>query len=272
VSWVRVSKQSPCLACNHTDWCMNGDEGDAALCMRAHSSTPYALSSGEMAYIHKFNGTTSHKPRQYTPKPANKFINADSMFRGALSTTSAGEVSVLAGKLGVTDESLKQIGCAWFPRHKAWGFPMKDGNFKTVGIRLRCQSTGRKWSVSGSKSGIFCGSTNSVWRLFICEGPTDTAAAISCGLFGVGRPSCSSGLHEILQLIRTVRTIKEVVIISDNDGPGINGANELQKRLPIKSCILTLPAKDMRDFYKLGGNESLINDLIADTIWVNPER
>ncbi len=103
------------------------------------------------------------------------------------------------------------------------------------------------------------------------EGPTDTAAAISCGLFAIGRPSCSSGVHEILQLIRTCRTIHEVIIISDNDGPGRNGALALQKLLKVKSCVVTLPCKDMREFHKIGGNAEMIDYIVADTVWFNPE-
>lgn len=194
------------------------------------------------------------------------------MFRGAESTTQMVRVTYFAKSIGVNVESIISLGCAWFPQFKAWGFPMKDGNYNTVGIRLRCPATGKKWAVNGSKSGIFYGQSKDPYRMFILEGPTDTAAAISCGLFGVGRPSCSSGLHEILQLIRTIRTIKEVVIISDNDGPGIKGAVELQGKLKVKSCLLTLPCKDMRMFYQLGGNEQMIDDLIADTVWVNLER
>lgn len=270
MSWIRVSKQEPCLVCNHTDWCLNGDDGESAMCMRTPSEQPYTMTSGDVAYIHKFNKRPEWRPPVHKPKPVKKYINAAAMFKYAEERTRWQEVERLAAELGVSFESLNQLGCAWFDDYNAWGFPMRDGYYSVIGIRLRCQKTGRKWAVEGSKSGIFYPNSIPQLRAYILEGPTDTAAAISCGLFAIGRPSCSSGVHEILQFIRTVRTIREVVIISDNDKPGLDGARSLQQKLKVRSCILTLPCKDMREFYKLDGDAELIDTLIHNTVWLNP--
>lgn len=59
----------------------------------------------------------------------------------------------LAGQLGVTSESLREIGAVWSAEHKAWAFPMRNGNGEPIGIRLRNEA-GRKWAVEGSHAGL----------------------------------------------------------------------------------------------------------------------
>ncbi len=274
MSWIRVNKQSPCPICQHSDWCMSGDDGDSALCMRVPSQRPHMMTSGETGYIHLVKEKPEWKPKVYKPKPREApRIDANRLFMRALSETTPVDYERLAVELGVTVDSLKTgsgVGCAWFKDYNAWGFPMMDGQYNMVGIRLRCSSTGRKWAVTGSKSGIFYPLSDPPLRVVICEGPTDTAAAIACGMFAIGRASCSSGLHEILQFLRTNRVVQEVAIVADNDAPGLKGARDLQERLRVRSVLVTLPCKDLRAFYKLGGGPDLLSSIVNNTGWFTP--
>ncbi len=178
------------------------------------------------------------------------------------------EVCWLASSLGVSCDSLRSMGCAWAPAYRAFAFPMLNGDGKTVGIRLRTED-GNKFAVRGSKQGLFCSSYPASETGFVTEGPTDTAAAISIGLWAVGRPSCLGG-NELLKTLFRNRGVRRAVILSDNDTPGIQGAQRLACELGLPSALLVLPAKDLREFTKLGGTRQMIETLLHDTVWRRP--
>jgi len=63
---------------------------------------------------------------------------------------------------------------------------------KIIGIRRRLPN-GRKISLTSSKTGLFIPADLSPeGLLLICEGPTDTAAALDLGFAAIGRPNCNS--------------------------------------------------------------------------------
>lgn len=189
----------------------------------------------------------------------------------------------LAAELGVSQSSVVLIGAAWSAVHKAWAFPMRDGDGKVVGIRLR-ESSGNKYAVTGSQSGIFmhdCFPAKSDKKLaaYLPEGPTDTMALISLGFFAIGRPSCNSGGEYIKHALKRLG-IHRAVIVADNDElktrpdgttwrPGIDGARKLKRELDIASCIWMPPApfKDLREFYRNGGTREMIESEINKKIW-----
>ena len=188
MSWIRVTKKEPCPICAKDNWCMVSDEGDSAMCMRVQSSKPLTLKSGELSYIHKIGDKVDKRflpKKKEDPKPT---INAKKLMEEAAKRTIEADIAELSKLLGVTDGSLGAIGVAWFSFYQAWGFQMKDGYGNKVGIRLR-NDKGEKWAVKGSKQGLFYSDEKPPNQIVVCEGPTDTAAAISCGFFAVGRPS-----------------------------------------------------------------------------------
>jgi len=145
---------------------------------------------------------------------------------------------------------------------------MRDGYGNIIGIRLR-SDTGAKWAVAGSHQGIFLPNRPAERTAVVCEGPTDTAAALSLGLWAVGRASCSAGLSDVPKVFKRLR-IRRAVIISDNDIPGLNGAAMLGRHLGIPYCTLVLPTKDLRKFVLAGGTAQMLENLINDTVWENP--
>jgi hypothetical protein len=214
--WIRVTRQNPCPCCGHPDWCAIGERW--INCMRLASAHP--VKNG--GWLHPL-GTAAMK---VAPKPVEEahHINATAIMRDFAADTTRDMLAVLAKRLSVSVESLIQLGAAWAAPHNAWAFPMKDEHGNVIGVRLRSDS-GKKWAVSGSRAGLF------YWRVehdrltCICEGPTDTAAALSIGLHAVGRPSCV-GQEEMLRSI--LRHARRVLILSDNDDPGLNGATKLR--------------------------------------------
>lgn len=169
--------------------------------------------------------------------------------------------------LGVDTECLKAIGCAW-SNLNAWAFPMRDSEGKVIGIRLR-NNEGQKWAVKGSKSGLFIPGAYS-WIpdgvTYLVEGPTDLAAAMTIGLHAFGRAACIGQESFILEYVRRQK-IERLVIVTDNDEPGLRGAQKLQAMLPILSCVWIPPTKDIREFVRLGGDYQLMQAILKDLVW-----
>lgn len=145
---------------------------------------------------------------------------------------------------------------------------MKDGYGNYIGIRLR-NEWGKKWAVTGSQAGIFIPTIKPEKRVFVVEGPTDTAAGLTLGLYTIGRPSCCGGVTHIVDFVKQAK-VKEVVIVSDNDEPGIKGAQELQRWLKVPSCLLLLPTKDLREYLRFGDVHT-IESIISQLVWHQPK-
>ena len=200
--------------------------------------------------------------------------------------TTATALGVFAASLGVSAPSLGAVGAAWAAPHSAWAFPMCDGYGNIVGIRLRNERG--KFAVRGSRQGIFLGtwksreqkaesrnedgdSRNSPLRceagvLYVCEGPTDTAAGVELGLFAVGRPNCCCGGAEIKVFARR-QACSRAVVVSDNDKPGLDGARKVGGELGLPFAVYVPPAKDLREFVRLGGTRAMIENTLNNTIW-----
>jgi len=131
-------------------------------------------------------------------------------------------------------------------------------------IRLRNERG--KFAVRGSRQGIFLAAVPAQKTLFVCEGPTDTAGAVELGLFGVGRPNCCCGGAEIRTYARRHECAK-AVIVSDNDKPGLDGARKVGGELKLPYAVYVPPAKDLREFVRLGGTRAMIENTLNHTVW-----
>ena len=261
-----------------------------AECMRVQSDRP-AQSGG---WMHRLDDP----PPRYVPPPRFQppSLNATKLMRDWLAATPATALADFATSLGVSTPSLVATGAAWAAPHAAWAFPMCDGHGNVVGIRLRNERG--KFAVRGSRQGVFLctcerfalaaaqtvanqanessqptvfgglatGGNSSCPTLFVCEGPTDTAAAIELGLFAVGRPNCCCGGPEI-QIYARRLGVTRAVIVSDNDKPGLDGARKVGGELKLPFAIYVPPAKDLRDFVRLGGTRVMIENTLHNTVW-----
>jgi hypothetical protein len=183
----------------------------------------------------------------------------------------------LALDLGVDMDALETLQPAYDAMNEAFAFPMRDGAGKVCGIRLR-NFEGRKWAVRGSKEGLFYDPGLEIGDdLVVCEGPTDTAAAISLGLRAVGRPSCAGGADALAELARRLR-VKRVSIVADHDAPhrrpdgsawypGREGAAALAKGLKRMWRMILPPAKDFRAWLHGGATADQFNALASSASW-----
>jgi hypothetical protein len=257
LNFRRVSKASPCPQCGKPDWCTVGDYG--VVCMRVQSAKP--VKNG--GWFHPFDAAQG-RPVAPPPRRQPPAINATALHRAWLGATTAEALAAFAATLGLSAPSLAAVGAAWAPPHAAWAFPMSDGYGNVVGIRLRNERG--KFAVRGSRQGVFLAAVPAQKTLFVCEGPTDTAAAVELGLFAVGRPNCCCGGVEIRTYARRHQCGKAVVV-SDNDKPGLDGARKVGGELKLPYAVYVPPAKDLREFVRLGGTRAMIENTLNHTVW-----
>jgi hypothetical protein len=244
--FIRVSKDKPCPICQAKDWCGVSEEGTIAICMRVQSE----LKSKNGGYIHRLT-----EKRVYVaptrPKSTVSLFSANLYWSALRPDWDHIWADGLSLSLGVTEDSINALEPIYDPFNQAFGFPMRDGDGNVVGIRLR-NVKGDKWAVKGSKEGLFYATDIHGPDIAVCEGPTDTASAMSIGLQAVGRPSCKGCVEHLKTLLTRIRA-RRVTIIADNDAPkrlpdgswwrpGNNGAEELGKLLK-REYRVVYPAK-----------------------------
>ena len=158
-------------------------------------------------------------------------------------------------------------------------FPMYNEFNKIIGIQRRFFN-GRKCCVEGSRLGLFlaglpkvpkqlrsatvgdAGGLKTDSTIFITEGVSDLAVLLDLGFYGIGRPSCNTGEELIVKWLSVNKVAKDtpIVIIADNDPPGIAGANKLRSRLYSdnrRTNVTVVPrGKDLRAYRDaVGKNE-----------------
>ena len=268
--WPKVTTKQPCPICKQPDWCLLGLR--VVRCMRVESSRPCPSGGWYHSYGDKVaKPYTPLAPIRQTPK-----VDAEKVYNSLHESDHL--VSIAAQKLGVSLESLQLLGTRIAGIGLA--FPMYNGDGKICGIRYRYPN-GDKLTAAGTSNGIFV----PYWEwdtkiAFLPEGPTDTAALLSIGLFAIGRPSCQSDARLIAQTLKRMG-IWQAVIVADNDElkqlgnsearPGIVGAQKLKRELGIKSVIWVPPSpcKDSRDFVKRGGTAQMILNDVKQKVWTN---
>lgn len=274
LKWTRVTKRQPCAACAKSDWCTFAllDDGRVlACCMRLESDRP-AKNGG---WLHTFGDKTENAPR-YTPCPSQDPTREVKINPGAILATwraSSGtdRIHELADKLGVAESALHKLGCVWSAQYQAFGFPMRRGRGLVVGIRLRNLS-GDQWAVKGSHAGLFIpdlADFADLATVYVCEGASDCAAMLTIGLPAVGRPSCLGQEQDVSEFVRA-NGCQRVVIVADHDEPGQRGAAKLQGALPVTSCIVTPPAKDIRAAVGGGLTAQMLLGIVRQTAWQKP--
>lgn len=263
-AWRRVTREGPCPICGKPDWCGVSADGSAAVCMRVES--PTVTRNG--GWLHRTSTGTTAVPLPMPDLPPAAGTDLARLWREWLGTTDALDLGRLAAQLGVASVALRALGAAWAPPHRAWAFPMRDDRGGIVGIRLRAEG-GRKWAVRGGHEGLFVPAPFAGRELTICEGPTDTAAALSLGLPAIGRPSCAGAVAATVAFIRA-RKVVRVVLVADRDRPGREGAARLARALPVPHALVTPPAKDLREWVARGATRAAFDTLLRHAIWRAP--
>lgn len=265
--WTRVSKQEPCGICEKPDWCCRGEKGWN--CMRIESAK--ACKNG--GWFHAFDDATPKPPPLKNPmKQPKPVIDCGGIMKAWQAETTPEHYRDMGKNLGVSGRSLEWIRAAWAGERDAMAFPMYDATShegsEPCGIRLRTMD-GKKFAVTGSRSGVFYpyGAYLHVPanRVFICEGPTDTAACLDLGLFAIGRASCRGGEDIILSALHQI-SARECVVVCDNDGPGVEGADELLEKLKLPKIKFVPPGKDIRSFVRDGGTIAILDAMLRNLL------
>lgn len=264
--WIRVSKSNPCIICGRKNWCAVSANGKIAYCMRIESSKP--CKSG--GWIHKLDdcqliSTVPKRKPKPTTAPVKNFYALAMRYKNSLK-----RYDILANELGVSTESLKRLEVGWDGRN--YTFPMRNGNDRIVGIRLR--RNGSKYCVTGSQTALFWPdgvTVDSKQPLWICEGESDCAALLDLGFDAIGRPSCNGGINDIKTIL--ARYNRDVIVTTDNDKavtrpdgsgyrPGQDGALRLAEVIKplVRSvkCVLPAVGNDIREWVQNGATRETV--------------
>lgn len=229
-TYRRVNLSQPCPICGKNDWCLVSSDGASAVCGRVESDKPF----GEAGYFHV------PVPGQVyeVPPPSRKKYRAERDEIISLAVEWHGmtrDVSYL-GKASMASKAtkpvVKQYMIGW--RGDCATIPMWD-NDGICGIRFRSLS-GRKWSLSGSKNGLFRAlderPRNSENILVVVEGASDTFAAARLGYTAIGVPSAGCGLGLLSDWVKS-HSYDRIVVVSDNDEVGIRHSHKVRDHLLI---------------------------------------
>lgn len=274
--WVRVTRTHPCPVCQKPDWCGVSADGNVAHCMRVQSDKPIE------------NGGWLHALKEPLPKfiprekPPQKSVAADfdAIYLGIKKNTTVEQLTAFSDTIGVSVASLDALGASWSDFHGAWAFPMRNFDGRVTGVRLR-NSYGQKWAIPGSKQGLFYDpllESTSDRVLYVCEGPTDAAAAITLGLPCVGRAQSLGQADEIRHLCKRLGFTR-VVIIADNDEakqradgsvwyPGQEGARRLMADVKMAAKLIIPPMKDLRAWLCGGATLAALRCIEQQKVWV----
>ncbi len=279
--WLRCRKGRLCPICEHSDWCSVTPDGALVHCMRAQSDWPVAKGG----WIHRLTDRPENlpTPRRVVPAQASDArVDFERMLTTYREKTDLEAVARHAEHLGVQRGSLYTLGIVWAAPHQAWAFPMRDIKGVVVGLRLR-NERGEKWAVQGSKEGLFTPMDIAPAvdePVFVCEGPTDTAAMLSLGLYSLGRPSCTACLDLLTKMLRR----RPVVIVGDRDEPkirpdgttwlpGQEGAERLADALALSGAasvklIYPLKGKDARAWLAAGATADIVKTRVRNaSLW-----
>lgn len=276
--WTRVSRARRCPVCGKPDWCVIGNGGDVVCCMRVSEGAiaRRELSHGT-AYIHRLsNANRPPASCSYTP-PARKLaqLDYDAILTRWRAHTPPEALDDLAEELGVSPESLKRLDAMFCPERGVWAFPMHNDRREVIGVRFRARD-GAKFALTGSTAGAFIPTRlDSRSPIMVCEGPTDTAAALTLGYHALGRPSCSGATAIICDVLIAGRP-RDVIIVADADGPGRGGAVRLGARI-LGLCrtvriITAAPHKDLRTWLRAGATAELVNVRISQANYLWPAK
>ena len=274
----KVSRSEPCPVCGKPDWCVVSNDGGTAICMRVESDRPHDRGG----WVHVLKSIAPVR-RVYAPPPVRRrVVDMARLFDGYRRefTDRPDSADRLGAELGLGGAAVDRLACGRSAFYMSWCFPMRDGDGRITGIRLRRYGSGDKFSVPGSRDGLFYDPDLRVERtvsngiygreLAIVEGASDCAAAYAIGLAAVGRSSCSTGADALKRLCERLR-VNRVTIVTDNDRfkarivrhpgcaprremwrPGVEGAERLADDLKAMYRIVTPPKKDLREWVRCG--------------------
>jgi hypothetical protein len=249
---IRCTSRNRCPVCGHDTWCLIDPARSLSICPRTESSRRI----GDAGWLHGVNAMDMPRSTPFSRlgEEAAPMHGAEQM-QSRFIRQGSPRLGLLALSLGLSRESLERLGTGW--NGSAWTFPMRNSREEIIGFRTRLEN-GSKLAIKGSRSGLFIPERRTKSEVWIVEGPTDVAAMLDMGINAIGRPACRGQEQEIA---RWIRGASKVIVVADNDGPGLGGAESLVRTLrgSASSVEMILPPwgmKDAREVLNHGGTRS----------------
>ena len=260
--WNKVTPAKPCAVCGKCDWCLVSPDGQVSLCNRIESERRC-----KTGWLHGAHVKTA-APRQVPRPPPGPSFDADAWYNAVRHVSKVAKLDIWARTLGVPEWAIDGLGAC--TQGEVLAFPMYDGVGVVCGIRTRYLD-GRKMAVKGSHAGVFLPTFHGDDEPLICEGPTDSAAAMALCFEPIGRPSCTGSEDIVVETCKRFG-YSRVTLCADADGPGVAGGKRMADILRAARVQVRLVApighKDLRDWYKAGARRADVDEAWAQTRWV----
>lgn len=252
--WKTVTKQDPCPICEKPDWCGVHESG-AVRCMRIQSDNE---SNG--GWIHNESENPLPRPprRHRKPRYESPAFDAPLWWRAVRFVARPHRLTSWAAQLGLPTWTIDHMGACTIGGMLC--FPMYDGRGRVCGIRTRSRS-GNKWAIEGSKAGVFL----PTWHdpdlpPMVCEGPTDSCAAMAFGYEPIGRPSCSGSVVHVIDTCKRFEYDRATICADiDTKGQGVAGAQKLAQAMRQKGIAVRMVTptghKDLREWWQSGDRD-----------------
>jgi hypothetical protein len=119
-----------------------------------------------------------------------------------------GMIELLGQELSITPDTLRRLAVGCDENGRYWTFPLRDASLRVVGINRRFRN-GDKRVMLGHHIGLYIPTDLpadlSGHTLLLCEGGSDTAAALDLGFWSIGRFSCSTCEQMVVKLVGRTR-------------------------------------------------------------------
>jgi len=263
--WKRVSALNPCPVCGKRDWCCISMTTGATLCMRM----PSDREANGGGWLHGGTERPAMPIKPPTPVDDAPAFNAKLWWQAVRVCRSLDKLTPWAEQLGLPVDDMDFMGAATL--NNMLTFPMYDGTGEICGIRTRLP-TGEKKSITGSKSGVFlpCMHLDLGYPPLICEGPTDSVAALALKFEPIGRPSCRGCEQQVIDTCKRMG-YERVTLCADADGPGISGAQKLVEMLRFQGIAVRMVTpygfKDLREWFRAGVSQNEIDLAWSQAEW-----
>jgi hypothetical protein len=219
---IRVDPSHPCPICEKGKWCAFTEDGEYIACKRVQQGSITNL--GQFGYLHKID-KVDLKGLVKNAKPLVDWKSLQQTYKIQLSTY--GQYP----SIGFARDTYDQYFCGW--NGKGWTFPVWDDKLSISGMQVRYPD-GTKCSVTGTRIGVFvprCIDAAKRSILCITEGLTDAMVSTEFGIPAIGKWNCDSTHEIVLSLILDKIKPSRIIMVSDNDDPGKQGAKELYKMI-----------------------------------------
>jgi hypothetical protein len=225
--WRRVTANEPCLVCGHDSWCTVSPDGNVVRCKQKESDKPSPGDDGE-AWLH-FIGSDSKTHHAHFRGPPPRSESASDTNWGAIASQFASAITevqivTLATHLHVDPIAVREIGTGYDEATAAYSMPMYAATGAVCGVQRRWINTSggpdRKEAMTGCKLGVFRSRQPDDGLLVVCEGASDTLAALSLGYEAIGTASAGTCVDIVAAYARG----RDILIIADANDVGRKSA------------------------------------------------